>query len=181
MLGVDPASRIEELRRQIRRADDLYYNQAAPELTDAEYDALFVELRRLEADHPDLVTADSPTQRVGAPLPKGSRFETAQHLAPMLSIESLQEAEQVTEFDARARRHLGLDDDAPPLRYAVEPKLDGVSANLLYEDGVLTRALSRGDGATGEMITQNVRAIRNVPCSWRVRARSRPRSRCAAR
>ena len=103
--------RIAELRRQIERADDLYYNRGEPELTDAEYDGLFRELGALEAEHPELLAPESPTQRIGAPLAKGSRFESASHLAPMLSIESLTEAEQVVEFEARIRRHLDLDED----------------------------------------------------------------------
>ncbi|MEM7204655.1 MAG: NAD-dependent DNA ligase LigA [Planctomycetota bacterium] len=158
---MNPQARAEELRRQIRRADDLYYNQGTPELSDAEYDALFGELRDLEATHPDLVKGDSPTQRVGAPLPAGSRFETAAHLEPMLSIESLQEPDQVREFEARVRRHLDLPDE--PIRWLVEPKLDGVSANLLYEKGALVRGLSRGDGATGEDVTRNLRTIPSIP------------------
>lgn len=157
-----PDRRIAELRQLIRQADELYYNQGESNLTDAEYDELFVELRTLEQEHPELVAAESPTQRVGAPLPKGSRFETAQHLTPMLSIESLTDAEQVGEFDARVRRHLDLGDE-DVIRYAVEPKFDGVSANLLYQDGQLVQGTSRGDGSSGEVITQNLRTIRNVP------------------
>ena len=158
----DPNKRIQELRDQIRRADRLYYNLGQPELTDAEYDALFVELRELEEAHPKLRTADSPTVRVGAPLPKGSGFTKVQHLVPMLSIESLQTEEDVKEFDERARRQLQLAEDEL-LQWTVEPKFDGVSANLLYEDGKLSRGLSRGDGVQGEDITQNLRTIRNLP------------------
>lgn len=157
-----PADEIAALRAQIARADDLYYNQAQPELTDSQYDALFARLRALEAAHPQLVTPDSPTQRVGAPLPAGIAVATFEHLQPMLSIDSLTSEEAVREFDKRTRRFLGLGDDVS-LRWAVEPKFDGVSANLLYEDGALTRALSRGDGTRGEDVTRNVRTIRNVP------------------
>ncbi len=158
----DPNKRIQELRDQILRADRLYYNLGQPELTDAEYDALFVELRELEEAHPELRTADSPTVRVGAPLPKGSGFTKVQHLVPMLSIESLQTEADVGEFDERARRQLQLAEDEP-LQWTVEPKFDGVSANLLYEDGKLSRGLSRGDGVQGEDITRNLRTIRNLP------------------
>lgn len=157
-----PDGRITELRQLIRQADELYYNRGESDLTDAQYDELFAELRSLEQQHPELVAPDSPTQRVGAPLPKGSRFETAEHLAPMLSIESLTSAEQVEDFDGRVRRQLDLSDDEP-VRYAVEPKFDGVSANLLYEDGQLVRGTSRGDGTAGEVVTQNLRTIRNIP------------------
>jgi DNA ligase (NAD+) len=162
MSGRDAATRATELRRILEEASDLYYNEGAPPMSDAEYDALFAELRALEESHPDLRKPDSPTQRVGAPLPRGSRFETAAHLAPMLSIESLTSTTEVRDFAARAVRHLGLD-DGTELPWAAEPKLDGVSASLLYEDGVLVRGLSRGDGAQGEDITQNLRAIRSVP------------------
>jgi len=161
---VPPAFTAEaaELRARIARADHLYYNLGRPELTDSEYDALFARLRALEAAHPDLVTPDSPTQRVGAPLPAGSAVASFEHLVPMLSIDSLTSEEAVREFAKRTRRFLSMDDDAV-LRWAVEPKLDGVSASLLYEDGVLLRALSRGDGARGEDVTRNVRTIRNLP------------------
>ncbi len=158
----DPRKRIEELRAKIRRADDLYYNLGQPELTDAEYDALFEELRQLEEAHPSLRTDDSPTARVGAPLPKGTRFETVAHVAPMLSIDSLQTEGDVQEFVDRARRQL-IWNENDRLEWAVEPKFDGVSASLLYEEGRLSRGLSRGDGARGEDITQNLRTIRNLP------------------
>ncbi len=156
------AREIDELRRRIRLADDQYYNRGHSDLTDAQYDELFVRLRELEQAHPELVTTDSPTQRVGAPLPKGGAFPTFAHLSPMGSLESLMAADEVRAFVARARRLLQLDDGAP-LRWFCEPKLDGVSANLLYEDGVLTRGLSRGDGAEGEDLTRNLRTIRNLP------------------
>ncbi len=154
--------RIAELRAKIRLADDQYYNRGHSDFTDAEYDQWFAELRGLERDHPDLVTADSPTRRVGAPLPKGGSFATAPHLEPMGSIESLMSADEVREFVLRARRLLTLG-DGDDLDWICEPKLDGVSANLLYEHGTLVRGLSRGDGASGEDLTQNLRTIRNLP------------------
>ena len=158
----DPKRRISNLREQIRRADHLYHNLGRPELTDAEYDALYRELQELEAAHPDLCTPDSPTQRVGAPLAKGQGFTTAPHLAPMLSIDALPDADALREFEARTRKALALPEDEP-LQLAVEPKLDGVSANLLYEDGVLVRGLTRGDGTQGEDVTRNLRTIANLP------------------
>jgi len=153
---------IQELRAKIRVADDQYYNRGHSDITDAQYDELFVKLRKLEEAHPDLVTPDSPTQRVGAPLTKGGAFPTGEHLAPMGSLESLMGADEVTAFVARARKLLELEEDAE-LRWCCEPKLDGVSANLLYENGVLVRGLSRGDGQTGEDLTRNLRTIRNLP------------------
>ena len=162
---VTTQNRIHELRTAIRQADHEYYNLGAPRLTDAEYDVLMRELQQLERAHPDLVTHDSPTQRVGAPLPKGTSFATAAHLAPMGSIESLMSASEAEDFVARARKLLELPDDAQ-LRWACEPKFDGVSANLLYEDGVLVRGLSRGNGETGEDVTANLRTVRNLPLQF---------------
>jgi DNA ligase (NAD+) len=159
---VSLAEQLQTLRERIRCADDQYYNRGYSDLTDAEYDALFVELRRLETANPDLLTADSPTQRVGAPLPKGAGFATAAHLAPMGSIESLMTAGEVREFDQRARKLLQLP-AAAGLAWHCEPKLDGTSANLLYEGGRLVRGLSRGDGETGEDLTANLKTIRNLP------------------
>jgi DNA ligase (NAD+) len=158
------ARRIAALRAQIRRADHEYYNLGRPDLSDTEYDRLAAELRDLEAAHPDLLTPDSPTQRVGAPLPKGSSFATGKHLAPMGSIESLMTATDVVEFDARVRRLLDLQDGAL-VDWNCEPKLDGTSANLLYEHGRFVRGLSRGDGTEGEDLTQNLRTVRNLPLS----------------
>ena len=157
-----PAEELDELRRRIRAADDQYYNDGESDLTDAQYDELFVNLRKLEEAHPALVTEDSPTQSVGAPLQRGGAFETQAHLVQMGSLESLMQPEDVDAFVARARKLLELADDAE-LTWSCEPKLDGVSANLLYEDGVLVRGLSRGDGQTGEDLTRNLRTIRNLP------------------
>lgn len=153
---------IDELRQAIRQADDEYYNGGGSRLTDAQYDEMFVKLRKLEAEHPELVTEDSPTQRVGAPLPKGGVFETQEHLAPMGSLESLMGADEVRAFVERARKLLELGED-DELAWSCEPKLDGVSANLLYEGGKLVRGLSRGDGQSGEDITRNLLTIRNLP------------------
>jgi DNA ligase (NAD+) len=159
---VTVADELEALRQQIRTADDQYYNRGYSDRTDADYDALFVQLRQLEKRHPELVTPDSPTCRVGAPLPKGTPFATAAHLAPMGSIESLMAADEVREFVARARKLLALP-EGEVLAFCCEPKLDGASANLLYENGEMVRGLSRGDGAEGEDLTRNLRTIRNLP------------------
>jgi DNA ligase (NAD+) len=158
----EPEPDLEALRARIRTADDQYYNRGHSDLTDADYDALFVQLRQLEAAHPSLVTADSPTQRVGAPLAKGGSFATAAHLAPMGSIESLMAADEVREFVDRARKLLALPADAV-LHWFCEPKLDGTSANLLYEHGEFVRGLSRGDGDQGEDLTRNLKTIGAIP------------------
>lgn len=153
--------RVEELRAQIRRHDRAYYFDDRPVVSDAEYDRLFAELRELEAAHPDLVTPDSPTQRVGGePLDK---FETVEHDAPMLSLDSSQDEEALRRFDERIRDFLGEEQIA----YVVEPKLDGLSIELVYEDGAFLRAATRGDGVRGEDVTANVRTIRTLPLRLR--------------
>ena len=157
-----PARRASELRAEILRHDKLYHVEGRPEISDAEYDALFRELSALEETHPEIVTEDSPTRRVGAPLPEGQGFATVEHEVPMLSIESLFTVEEVREFEARILRFLGWKDDSG-LAWFVEPKLDGVSASLLYRDGVLVRGATRGDGTVGEDITQNLRTVRSIP------------------
>lgn len=159
---MNPADELDDLRQRIRTADDQYYNAGQSDLTDAQYDELFVRLRKLEGKHPELSTKDSPTQSVGAPLKRGGSFETHGHLTHMGSLESLMQPDDVEAFVARARKLLELEDDEE-LSWSCEPKLDGVSANLLYEDGVLVRGLSRGDGQTGEDLTRNLRTIRNLP------------------
>jgi DNA ligase (NAD+) len=156
------AARAAKLRAEILRHDRLYHVEGRPEISDAEYDALFRELRALEEEHPELVTEDSPTRRVGAPLPEGQGFATVEHEVPMLSIESLFTVEEVREFEARILRFLNLKDDSE-LVWLVEPKLDGVSASLLYREGVLVRGATRGDGTVGEDITANLRTVRNIP------------------
>ena len=159
-------ARAEALRAQIAHHDRLYYELDAPELPDAEYDRLFRELQALEAEHPELATPDSPTRRVGGrPL---DSFAPVRHGVAMLSIrtETDTEASGALNFDARVRRELGLGalaDDAPPVEYAAELKFDGLAINLRYEHGVLVQAATRGDGETGEDVTQNVRTIRDVP------------------
>jgi len=154
--------RMEELRRLIHHHDRLYHVEARPDITDAEYDLLFRELRELEARHPDAVPPDSPTRRVGAPLAEGTGFRVVRHAVPMLSIDSLFTPDEVREFDARARKGLGLSGDQE-IAWVVEPKYDGVSTSLLYENGAFVLGLTRGDGVQGEDITTNLRTIRTLP------------------
>ena len=156
--------RAERLRAELTRHERLYYNEAKPEISDAEYDALFRELKAIEAEHEELVSPDSPTQRVGAPLPEGESFEKVEHEVPMLSIESLFGEEEVREFEEKLLRFIG-EEEGGELEWVVEPKFDGVSASLIYEDGVFVRGVTRGDGRVGEDVTQNLRTVRNLPLS----------------
>jgi len=153
----DVERRIEELREEIRRHDYLYYVLAQPEITDREYDMLMRELQELERRRPELVTPDSPTQRVGGQPIEG--FQPVSHEIPMLSIANAYSREEVREFDQRVRRGLG----GQAVRYVVELKIDGVALSLLYENGVLVRGATRGDGHTGDDVTANVRTIRSIP------------------
>ncbi|CAB1368172.1 NAD-dependent DNA ligase LigA [Denitratisoma oestradiolicum] len=157
------AERARVLREEIERHNRSYYVLDSPTVPDAEYDKLFRELQDLEVSHPELRTPDSPTQRVGgAPLPA---FGQVRHRIPMLSIrtETDTEASGAIAFDARIRRELGLGESDPPVEYAAELKFDGLAVNLRYEDGLLVQAATRGDGETGEDVTQNVRTIRQIP------------------
>ena len=158
------AERAAELREQIRHHDHLYYVLDSPEISDAEYDRMFRELQDLEERFPDLRAADSPTQRVGGePL---SSFPTVEHLSPMLSLDSDQTEEAVRRFVDRVERAVG---DPERVRWVLEPKLDGLSIELVYEDGVLIRASTRGDGVRGEGITENARTVRSIPLRLRSR------------
>ena len=157
----DPAARLEDLRARIRHHEHCYYVLDAPEITDAEFDRLVKALEALEAEHPDLVTPESPTQRVGGAPASG--FVTVEHAAPMLSLDNAYSDDELREFDARVRRGLELSEDAPPLTYVAELKIDGLSLALTYEDGRLVRGVTRGDGTRGEDVTSNVRVIRSVP------------------
>ena len=159
---MSPADRVAELRRLIRYHEERYYILASPEVSDAEFDALMHELERLETEHPDLVTVDSPTQRVGGRVDAG--FETVEHLEPMLSLDNAYNEEELRAFDDRVRR--GLDAAGTPadaVDYVAELKIDGVSIALTYVDGMLTRAATRGDGVRGEDVTANVRTVRAIP------------------
>lgn len=154
----DVVREIEDLREQIRHHDHLYYVLDRPEIPDFEYDRLFRRLEKLEQAYPELVTDDSPTQRVGGqPLEK---FGEVQHAIPMLSLSNVFEGSELLEFDARVKRTLGVADNVP---YVVEPKLDGVAIELVYENGLLTSGSTRGDGYTGEDVTANVRTIKPIP------------------
>lgn len=160
--GRDPAQRAAELRRSIEYHNYRYHVLDDPELPDAEFDRLLVELRQLEAQHPELVTADSPTQRVGgAP---SDEFQEVRHRVPMLSIDNAFNREDVIAFDRRLRERLGSD---ASLDYSAEPKLDGLAISVTWEHGHLVRAATRGDGTTGEDVTANVRTIRSIPLRLR--------------
>ena len=152
-----------QLREQLHHHAYLYYTLDAPEVPDAEYDRLFRQLQDLEARHPDCVTPDSPTRRVGGPVLEA--FAPVRHAVPMLSIrtETDTEASGAEAFDARIRRELKWQETDPPVRYVAELKFDGLAMSLRYENGVLVQAATRGDGETGEDVTSNVRTIGQVP------------------
>jgi DNA ligase (NAD+) len=161
------AQRAAWLRSEIARHDHRYYVLDAPTIPDAEYDRLFQELQRLEAEHPELVSPDSPTRRVGGrPL---ERFEPVRHALPMRSIRTETDtgASGALAFDARIRRELGLGESDAPVEYAAELKFDGLAISLRYEHGLLVRAATRGDGEVGEDVTQNVRTVGQVPLRLR--------------
>ncbi|MDH5329590.1 MAG: NAD-dependent DNA ligase LigA, partial [Aquincola sp.] len=163
MPASSPASRAAELRQQLNHHAHRYYVLDAPEIPDAEYDRLFQELQAIEAVHPELLAPDSPTQRVIGRVLDG--FEPVRHAVPMLSIrtETDTTAGGAVAFDARVRRELGLAEDAAPVEYACELKFDGLAISLRYEHGVLVQAATRGDGETGEDVTQNIRTIGQIP------------------
>jgi DNA ligase (NAD+) len=152
--------RIESLRTTIFHHNRRYYQLDDPEISDADYDLLIGELNALEQEFPDLISPDSPTQRVGAP--PLEKFGAVIHRTPMLSLANAFSDEEILEFDQRCRRFLGSE---APIRYVVEPKLDGLAVNLLYESGRLTVGSTRGDGATGEDVTPNLRTIPTIPLS----------------
>ena len=153
--------RIEELRREIRHHDYLYYVLNKPEISDAEYDKLMEELKKLEEAYPEFITPDSPTQRVGG-FP-AEEFKTVTHTKPMLSLDSAFKKEDLMRFDDRIKRELGVE----VVEYVAEPKLDGLSVELVYENGVFTRGSTRGDGFTGEDVTENLKTIKAVPLRLR--------------
>jgi len=159
--------RAAALRAEIAQHDERYYNEDAPTISDADYDALFRELVALETEHPELRTPDSPTQRVGGA--RAAEFAPVTHRVPMLSIrtETQTTVAGAADFDARIRRDLKLADDAPPVAYTAELKFDGLAMSLRYEKGALTVAATRGDGETGEDVTANVRTIPAVPARLR--------------
>lgn len=157
MSQTEVAARIEQLRSEIREHDYRYYVQASPSITDLEYDQLFNELKRLEQQHPEFVTVDSPTQRIGdLPL---SELTQVRHRMPMLSIDNTYTPEELKAFFERTQKLLSGEE----IDWVIELKVDGVAASIVYEDGVLTQAVTRGDGETGDDITHNIRTIRSLP------------------
>jgi DNA ligase (NAD+) len=156
--GTDVGGRIEDLREQVRYHNRRYHVQDAPEISDAEYDALYNELEALEGEHPELVTPDSPTQRVGGEPVEG--FEEVRHSVPMLSLANARKVEDLREWDARVRRLLG-DDESP--RYVTERKIDGLAVSLRYENGRFVRGATRGNGTVGEEVTANLSTVRSIP------------------
>ena len=166
-----PAQQIEQLRQEIRRHEELYYVQAAPEISDSEFDALMNQLKVLEQQHPELLTPDSPTQRVGGRPAEG--FATVEHIQPMLSLDNAYDEAELRAFDERVRKALSQDEagrrslvEGGPA-YVAELKIDGLSIALTYHDGRLIRGATRGDGIRGEDVTQNVRTVRAIPLSLR--------------
>lgn len=153
----------DKLRREIRHNEYLYYVLDAPEITDAEYDRMMVRLRELEARYPDSIPADSPTQRVGGRA--SSQFTEARHLEPLLSLGNVFSAEELRAFDERVRSGLPA---GSKVEYVMEPKIDGLACSLIYENGKLVRAATRGDGVVGENVTANVRTIRSIPLTLKV-------------
>ncbi|EQD48096.1 NAD-dependent DNA ligase LigA [mine drainage metagenome] len=159
-MNTDARRRVEALRAEITRHDYRYYVLDDPEIPDAEYDRLMAELKALESAHPQLITSDSPTQRVaGAP---SAAFGEVVHAVPMLSLENGFTDEDVAAFDRRARERLGVTE---PLWYWAEPKLDGLAMTAIFRNGRLVQAATRGDGVRGEDVTANLRAIRAFPLS----------------
>ena len=156
-----PAERIEELRRLIRRYDHAYYVLDQPEVSDPEYDAAFLELRQLEAEHPELAGADSPTQRVAGEV--GEQFSKVRHRSPMLSLQNAFDEQEIRAWDRRVRAQVGDD-----VEYVVELKIDGLAISIAYVNGQFARAATRGDGLVGEDVSANVRTIRSVPLAVEV-------------
>ena len=155
----NPAERIFELRQLIRHHEEQYYVHTAPEVSDEEFDKLLHELEQLEAENPDLVTADSPTQRVGGRIVEG--FATVEHKMPMLSLDNVYDEEELRAFDERVRRGVGTGDT--PIVYVAEMKIDGLSIALTYESGRLVRGATRGDGVRGEDVTANAMTVADIP------------------
>ena len=151
------AEQSARLRETLHHHNYCYYVLDAPEISDAEYDSLLRQLQAIEADHPALITDDSPTRRVGAPVAK--IFRQVSHSVPMLSLDNAFNEQELTEFDRRIREKLELD----VVDYCAEPKMDGLAVSILYQDGVLSAGATRGDGSTGEDVTDNIRTIRNLP------------------
>ncbi len=162
-MAAKPADRVTELRSQLEHHNHRYYVLDDPEVSDADYDALINELRDLEAEHPDLLTPDSPTQRVGGAVL--DKFEPARHRQPMLSLANATNAEELKAWLVRSERYLEREEGAASsdVEFVTEPKIDGLAISLVYEDGVLTRGATRGDGEVGEDVTQNLRTVKAIP------------------
>ena len=160
---MDPLTRINHLRLEIRHHEERYYIHNDPEISDEAFDRLLHELEHLEREHPDLVTPDSPTQRVAGRPVEG--FPTVEHLAPMLSLDNAYNEDELRAFDERVRKAAGL--GQTPIAYVAELKIDGLSIALTYQDGRLVRGATRGDGVRGEDVTANVRTIRAIPLALR--------------
>src|SRR5690349_10968857 len=167
MTKSEAKKRIESLAQEIREQDHRYYALDRPSISDAAYDKLMRELQALEGEYPDLRPADSPTLRVGGGMREA--FKKVKHVRPMLSIDSLMRDDEVKEFDERVKKGLGLDEGlfAGEVEYMAEPKFDGLSIELVYEDGTLVRGSTRGDGETGEDVTENLGTIRAIPLRLR--------------
>jgi len=161
MTVTDPEARVAQLRTTLDEANHRYHVLDAPTMPDREYDRLFRELVELEAAHPELMTEDSPTQRVGAPVEGG--FPSVRHDVPMLSLGNAFGADELREFDTRVRRGLGLGENDPSVTYVCELKIDGLAISLRYEDRRFVRGATRGDGSTGEDVTANLRTVRAIP------------------
>ena len=151
------ATQIAELREEIRRHDRKYYVEAAPDISDTEYDRLVAKLKKLEAEHPELIAADSPTQRLGDQPVEG--LVAVEHRVPMLSIENTYSIDELREYGVRIAKLL----PGETIEWVVELKVDGVAASLIYENGLLIRGITRGNGRTGDDITHNVRTIKSIP------------------
>src|SRR5689334_1229102 len=154
----DVQARLDELRAELNHHLYRYHVLDDPEIPDAAYDRLYDELKALEVQHPDLVTPDSPTQRVGAA--PSERFQKVQHLTPMGSLEKVTDDESLFKWAEDVRKRLDSDE---PVAYVIEPKIDGLAVNLTYEDGLLTRGATRGDGVQGEDVTVNLKTIKAIP------------------
>jgi len=165
MTGTDPAERAASLRALLNEANHRYHVLDSPAMSDREYDLRFRELVEIEAAHPELVTPDSPTQRVGAPIEGG--FPSVRHDVPMLSLGNAFSHDELREFDARLRRGLGLGADDRPVAYVCELKIDGLAISLRYEGRRFVRGATRGDGTTGEDVTPNLRTVRAIPMTLR--------------
>lgn len=153
-------SEITELREKIRYHEHKYYVEDNPEISDYEFDQLMKRLEKLEDEHPELIAVDSPTQRVGGEVVLGKRVE---HKVAMISLDNAYQAEELRGFDKRVRQNLETDE----VEYVAELKIDGLGAALLYENGVLTRGATRGDGRFGEDVTANLKTIRSIPIRLR--------------